>query len=178
LEEFKGNTNASEIGEGIKGVSSLRVYYRYGWWHHRGRSVMICNHHIEPHLLRPFHLSNGADAAIHGNHQADPFFMKPSQGSVVKTISLFDTTWDIWCDFSAQGGETLGEKSSGGDAVSIEVSIYCDELSGKQGTIDPGYRLLHIRKKERVAKETLVRSEERFNLGRVDDATIIEKLSH
>jgi hypothetical protein len=104
--------------------------------------------------------------------------MKPSQGSVVKTISLVDTTWDIWCDFAAQGRETLGEESGGGDAVSIEVSVYCDGLSGKQGTMDPGYRLVHIGKKEGVTKEALVRGEEGLNLGGVGDAAIIEKLGH
>jgi len=78
--------------------------------------------------------------------------------------------------FTAKEGKTVDEKSGAANAVGVEITVDSDALTTQQGTVNPGYRLFHIRKEKGITLKVFLDSKEGFSLGSIRNTTVIQKL--
>jgi hypothetical protein len=140
--------------------------------------VVVCDNDVQASLLGMFHLGDIADAAVNGDHQGSALFPQVFQRVQVKPIAVLETVCEIRDDFPAEMGKALNESSGAADAIGIIIAVDGNDLTGEQGTIDPGYRLVHIGEEEGVTLKTIFYVEEGFGLLGLCDGTVIEELGH
>jgi hypothetical protein len=63
---------------------------------------------------------------------------------------------DIGGDGGPQLLQSFDQDGGGGDPISVKVAVNGDAFSGKQGAVNPGYRLVHIGKEKGVSREAFV----------------------
>jgi hypothetical protein len=140
--------------------------------------VVVCDNDVQAALLGMFHLGDIADAAVNSDHQGSTLFPQVFQRVQVESIAVLETVCEIRDDLPAEMGKALNESSGAADAIGIIIAVDGNDLTGEQGTIDPGYRLVHIGEEEGVALKTIFYVEEGFGLLGLCDGTVIEELGH
>ena len=137
---------------------------------------MVCDNDVQTQLLPLLHLGESTDAAVDGHYQANPHLSQALQGRGVQPVAFTEAVRDVMDNPASHSRDTLCQDNSTGNAVSIEVAIYGDELVSEQGAEDPGHGPVNVGEEEGRVGQPLVSNEEGLEPSRIHDSAIVEQL--
>lgn len=146
--------------------AEARVGDRVGGRQLLGRHVVIGHHHHEAQLLGPFHGLHIADAAVHGQQDARPFFGGEAfDFRDVEAVAFFPPVREVYRGGHVMEAERLQDERGTGDAVHVvvapdeHVAAFADALFQR---VD---RFLHTGPAVRGREVAQPRREERIHLS-------------
>ena len=146
--------------------AEARVGDRVGGRQLLGRHVVIGHHHHEAQLPGPFHGLHIADAAVHGQQDARPFFGGEAfDFRDVEAVAFFPPVREVYRGGHVMEAERLQDERGTGDAVHVvvapdeHVAAFADALFQR---VD---RFLHTGPAVRGREVAQPRREERIHLS-------------
>jgi len=137
---------------------------------------MVRDDYVNTQISPSLHLFGTGYAAVHRDDEAGAFQSQVLQGGIVQPVTFVQSMWNVGDHLSAKLAYALNQKGSGRYAIGVKVAEDGDKFVPAQGAVDPGYRLVDIRQKKGIVRQSLVAGNERLEPGRLSDSAIVEQL--
>ena len=148
--QLEGHAHAGKILMGIAAVRAVGVYHSRCGGKRLLALMMVGNNQVNPQLPAQLRLTDGGDAAVHGDDQLDALVVKLVDGDGVQAVALLQAAGNVAHRVGAVAAEKIRQQAGGGDAVHIVVAEHGDLLPPGHGKSHPAGGLVHIRHQKGV----------------------------